>query len=116
MGYYTRHTLTARGYTPDQVDSISLALALKGILNYALVSKPNVSNAELFYDCYDEAKWYDQDEHMNDISRQFPNCMFCVEGIGEDLDDRWRAYYHNGKREYCMAKIIHPKPKTIEWA
>lgn len=50
-------------------------------------------------------KWYEYDEDMRKLSKQFPDFLFILEGDGEDPDDLWRNYYYNGKCQHCPARI-----------
>lgn len=45
----------------------------------------------------DTRKWYDHDDDMKQLSEQFPEYYFLLNGQGEDHDDQWRTVYHNGK-------------------
>jgi len=51
-------------------------------------------------------KWYDYNKHMLQLSLEFPNVTFVVEGIGEDQGDIWRATYKAGTVENKKAKIV----------
>jgi len=52
-------------------------------------------------------KWYDHDEEMLELSKQFPNTVFCLHGEGEESGDLWYCYYKNGKKQYCPAQIVY---------
>lgn len=43
------------------------------------------------------AKWYNHEEDLEKISKKYPDIAFSVEGDGEDFDDHWIQYWHNGK-------------------
>jgi hypothetical protein len=45
----------------------------------------------------DTMKWYDHDDDMKQLSMQFPDYYFLLNGRGEEHDDQWRKVYHNGK-------------------
>lgn len=51
------------------------------------------------------AKWYDHDDEMLELSKQFPETVFCLYGEGEASEDMWYTYYKNGKLQHCPAKI-----------
>ena len=53
----------------------------------------------------DTYKWYDYDEEMLELSKQFPETVFCLYGDGEESMDVWYKYYKNGKSQYCPAKV-----------
>ena len=43
-------------------------------------------------------KWYDYEEDMERLSRAYPEITVRVNGDGEDSDDLWQDFWHNGKR------------------
>lgn len=53
-------------------------------------------------------KWYDHDKDMKSISFAFPDVLFILEGSGEETDDRWKAYFLNGKTQRCAGEIRFP--------
>lgn len=59
----------------------------------------------------DDMKWYDHDEHMIQLSLEFPDMWFELWGSGEDRDDNWRAVYHNGKSNYSRAELVYDEYK-----
>jgi hypothetical protein len=52
-------------------------------------------------------KWYDWHEHCLEVSKQFPNELFEVYGVGEESGDLWKCYFKNGKSQTCEAKITY---------
>lgn len=58
-------------------------------------------------DGYDEMKWYDWREDMNDIAQKYPDIEFRLEGNGEDKDDWWVALFKGDKFQikYCVPPI-----------
>ena len=55
----------------------------------------------------EERKWYEHDKEMIELSKQFPETVFCLYGNGEENGDTWYKYYKNGKSQYCPAKITY---------
>lgn len=55
----------------------------------------------------DFCKWYSHDEEMLELSKQFPETVFCLHGEGEESVDLWNAYYKNGKKQFCPATIVY---------
>lgn len=43
------------------------------------------------------AKWYDYDKDIIELSEKYPDLVFAVEGYGENSDDAWKEWWHNGK-------------------
>lgn len=56
----------------------------------------------------DYVSWCDFNEDLLQLSSEYPNIYFQVTGVGEDSDDRWVAYYVNGKKSGGQAKIVYP--------
>lgn len=54
-----------------------------------------------------ESKWYEHHEEMIELSKRFPETIFCLYGDGEENGDTWYKYYKNGKSQYCPAKITY---------
>ena len=53
----------------------------------------------------DTTKWYEHDEEMLELSKQFPETIFCLYGDGEESTDMWYSYYKNGRMQHCPARI-----------
>lgn len=87
MGYYTRYELVQ----PDMSDELEDAIHYRD-LEYALIDE-------------NEAKWYDHESDMRELSRRFPNTLFELHGEGEDSGDIWVKYFKNGKMQSCEARI-----------
>ena len=48
-------------------------------------------------------KWYDYEQDMKALSKQYPEFYFWLRGDGEERDDLWVACFHNGKsRTICI--------------
>ena len=113
MGYYTDYSLTVRG-VQNETEFNALRNEVKNF--YGLyVNEDEAFDTEVYFPVCDEAKWYDHETDMRELSRKFPNMTFCLEGDGEDREDMWREYYHNGDMEYCPAQIVYEEPTKIKW-
>lgn len=113
MGYYTDYSLEVRGIQNED-EYIALCEEVKNFYGlYVNESKP--FDTKTYFSTCEEAKWYDHETDMRELSRKFPNMTFCLEGDGEDRDDMWREYYHNGDMEYCAAQIVYKEPTKIKW-
>lgn len=77
MGYYTYHTLESDD-NKDHTDNI----------------REFLEDAYLFEE---STKWYDIVEDMKRYSLEHPTVLFTVQGLGEDGDAHWKAYFRNGK-------------------
>ena len=47
-----------------------------------------------------EAKWYNWENDMIEISKKFPKMMFSLDGNGEESLDIWCAHFCNGQCNY----------------
>lgn len=56
----------------------------------------------------DEYTWYDHEDEMKKLSRQFPGTLFELHGEGEENDDIWNKYFKDGKMQKCYAKMVIP--------
>ena len=52
-------------------------------------------------------KWYEWDDDIRKLSREFPDILFEVSGDGEESDDFWMAYFLNGKMQFCPGTIVY---------
>lgn len=72
------------------------------------VEKSDYPLAELIG--FDITKWYDHYDEMRALSKYFPSLYFELEGFGEERDDIWREYFHNGEGMHSDAEIIFDAP------
>lgn len=64
--------------------------------NYALDKDGETKNS---------TKWYEHNENMLDISKEYPEWLFILSGAGEENGDLWKKYYLNGKVQVAKAII-----------
>ncbi len=84
MGYYTNYKIELiRG---NRKEFSSLLNRLAEISQYP----------ELKDGYADSIRWYCWLENSIEVSKEFPNILFMIEGDGEDSDDIWRCYFKNG--------------------
>lgn len=79
MGYYTTYELSAED-SSVQEDVERRAREISGY-----------SSLE------DSCKWYDHDEHMLALSKEFPTITLRLDGEGEETGDVWAKWYRNGE-------------------
>lgn len=115
MGYYTEYSLDVKGIkNEEKFNRLVEAMEEKDLIRYAF-DDGDYSDGTASFLPYGEAKWYGHEQDMIDISRQFPDMVFCLEGVGEQNDDMWKRYFKNGKCELCKAEIVFPEPEVIPW-
>ena len=70
----------------------------------------DVLNSVLFAEPY---KWYEHEEDMCELSKEYPNLFFLLYGNGEESDDEWRMYVHNDNYyEALIFKTFIPPKKS----
>lgn len=58
--------------------------------------------------------WYDHEEDMGKLSRQFPDIIFALSGIGDSPEDMWKKYFLRGLIQRTRAKIIYDEFDEIK--
>ena len=95
MGYYTQFQLE---YEPE-LDEIRDVLKDNKFCPYSPL-----------YDVFCEGeptKWYDHEDNMRRLSSMFPDVLFTVKGVGEEMPDIWVKYFKGGKCQYCKGKVTY---------
>lgn len=98
MGYYTYYTFSMEGDRPGDKERVVEFLKGRdsGVVDFVFDEDLETS---------DMAKWYEEEEDMRALSREFPHILFHIHGDGEDSEDLWEAHYLGGKRQLCYAVI-----------
>jgi hypothetical protein len=97
VGYETDFSITM----DKEVDIVQLVIDLGDISGY-----------DGWFDPYDDghigigAKWYEYKDNMKEISKQYKDVLFTVDGCGEESGDIWKAYFKNGKCKRSEPTII----------
>ena len=97
MGYYTSFVLTVRDATPEESAEIEKLVSNEDGMCFM------ERWGEDIYTAY--TTWYDYDEDMLALSKQYPTVLFELYGDGEETEDIWYNYYKNGMKQRCPAKI-----------
>ena len=123
MGYYTRYSMEIQDIDDKGYDSYKIAkymldkqeesdqfYAFKYQLkDFVETTDPELGTSyALYLEDSDEVKWYDNEEEMRKLSKEFPDVLFKLHGEGEDNEDIWDKYFMNGKMQYCPAEIMCP--------
>jgi hypothetical protein len=62
----------------------------------------------LSYDPFgDQCKWYDHEDDMRNVSKNFKDVLFVLTGNGEEAKDMWVKYFLNGKMQVENAVITY---------
>ena len=89
MGYYTWYTLDIIKDPDNQKEDFYEELDEKTGLLFDFL---NYSGTE--------AKWYNWESDMKELSKKFPKMLFILEGNGEEALDIWCAHFCNGQCNY----------------
>ena len=114
MGYFTSFSLTTENKVCNAKDIISYMEErykkedkfYPFAYSFEYYGDRDISDISFSGDC---AKWYDHDDDMLELSKQFPETVFCLYGEGEYSEDMWYTYYKNGKMQHCPAIITFDK-------
>lgn len=98
MGYLTQYTLKV--WDPLTLEEIEDQASIIGNFTQA-VGYAIDSNG----DCNDSVKWYDWETDTREFSKNNPNYIFFLTGIGEETGDLWQAYFFDGKVQKVEARI-----------
>lgn len=116
MGYYTRFTLTVLEKDEDgelnEVDS-STHPEFETTKTYG----GDVSIDELISESTDNMKWYDHRDDMLKLSKDLPDLVFILDGVGEENGDLWREFYKDGRTYRWEAPKVSPpeyNPKLLK--
>lgn len=116
MGYYTYFQLEVEGGPAEQHCPTCGHVGeweWKDLIAKFLGSKYNCE----IYDPFEEScKWYEYEADMIEFSKLYPDYIFIIEGDGEETDDRWRAYFKDGKsrRDEMIMRFPDFDPSTLE--
>lgn len=132
MGYYTSfyahafHTddVSEGQYNNNRFSELHAQLeqhksAAKAVIDGKVANQEEVDRARAIYnaidemsyailpdgDCGEQCKWYDFDKHMVIISKLTPEYVIQLNGIGEEHDDCWTTFYHNGRSKYVKREV-----------
>lgn len=121
MGYYTYYSMEVldinnKGYDSYKIAKYMLDKQKESDRFYAFkydlenfVKKENIKSRaddRLLLDSGDEYKWYNNEEDMRLLSKEFPDILFKLHGKGEDNEDIWDKYFMDGKMQYCPVKMM----------
>ena len=109
MGYHTEFCLFAYPVSdPEIADRIEEALHSCGVIGYALSGDYQFAEDGVEFFSYDSVNWFNHEEDMRAISKEFPDIHFELHGEGEINDDIWTQHFVGGKAQLCTAEIVIP--------
>ncbi|AXH69627.1 hypothetical protein HWB79_gp185 [Streptomyces phage LukeCage] len=78
--------------------------------NVTIPGSYELNLSRLLNDNYDTMKWYDWEDDMASLSRDWPNVLFALSGEGEEPGDLWKAWVRNGKVIKVEGRIVYDVP------
>lgn len=112
MGYSTQYHLSIYCDVDNTLLGVSSTEEIDTYIKEKFEMTSHCFDNKFFWDFDGEAvKWYDHEKEMKQMSKQFQDVIFMLQGIGEEDSDKWIKYYLNGKQQYCEAKITIEFPK-----
>ena len=104
MGYYTAHRLAIDCDDKNKLLAIKAAMKEQDeYFTYALDFEGDEPQSK--FNTYEQCKWYSHEKDMRELSAQFPDVLFTLDGEGEESGDIWTEYHKNGKMQRAQAKI-----------
>lgn len=98
MGYRTRYDLGVYQGDKTIIDVLAIAQDFNG-LDYAIDYDGKSTK---------EVKWYNHENDLKKLSKDFPDLVFVLRGEGEDSADVWKKYFKNGRMQVCVAELVIP--------
>lgn len=92
MGYITNYSIQKIAGPDEDYEKL-----LDDIFNRAGVDFGPTGSAE--------AKWYDFEKDMEELTARYPSLLVEVSGTGEAPDDMWSSRYRNGESENVTARM-----------
>lgn len=113
MGYYTMYSLEVLHIqNEEEFSRLQKYIHENETMDCIFYNGTYCDNAAAF-DSKNDAKWYDHTDDMIALSKVFPDMQFRLHGVGEEADDIWYHYYHNGADEYCA--LTSQRPINVKW-
>jgi len=98
MGYYTHYSLEIN--RSDFSEELEDVLTLNDYCDYSPLMG-------FFNGDADSCKWYNHEEDMLKLSKDFPDILFTLKGEGEEAGDLWVKYFKGGKKQVANAQISY---------
>lgn len=105
MGYYTNFTIKLS----DNNNIDNIVKRLREISGY---------DWDYSDEIYDFCKWYEHENDMHELSKEYPDIVFTVFGNGESFDDVWCEYWKNGmvqNANRCIVYDDYNEDELVQW-
>lgn len=114
MGYYSDFKLTAQGFDNEEHAEF-FEFKLVKLSSYTGWSLRHTIGTEgwMVYGLLGEAKWYNAEEHLLQLSKAFPRVTIDLKVEGEERGDIWKLRARDGKHERVSAKVVFEDFKDL---
>lgn len=107
MGYYTNYSM----HVPRPDDELEAAQLMHDLGDHF----DDIYNDGKYVRANTHSKWYDFEDDMRELSKQYPNLLFETDGAGEEPGDLWRCYVQNGKANTSTPRSHTPSTTRQRW-
>ena len=126
MGYYTVYNLNAFDTKDDAIqnndDKISKKSwdAAKTLATYDYFDEDRYNESfgkfnPFYFVNVEEMKWYGYNSDMRNLSLEYPDLWFRLDGDGENYDDKWVSIFHNGICSTIQIQYYWPEFDESVW-
>ena len=118
MGYFTKFELHAYDvetkYPVSNFMEADITYDLEQIAFGPIEREEYERNGPVNFERWTEEamKWYDHEADMITLSKEYPNILFVLDGVGEEFPDAWRKWFYNGTVEASYAEVVYPRPEN----
>jgi hypothetical protein len=114
MGYLTKYRLT---FTASESEAKMFKLLYSaGEVTCKSYQEPIKDILDWYNEAFvGEDTWYEHENDMLEISKNFPNILFKLEGDGQDREDIWVKYFKNGQVKTAKILIVEEDPDLEDW-
>lgn len=97
MSYYTQYNIKLSKILDDDFDApITITSPAKSLQNRINTMTPFEIEQITDTEWDGMATWYDHENDLAEISKDYPDWLFTIHGNGEDSDDIWVTYIYDG--------------------
>ncbi len=101
MGYCSNYFITVN--TDDEKKAKEIFKAIEDRSGYNIEKDDSPDSGIVF-----DAKWYDSDDDLMEVSKEFPETVIEMDVEGEERDDNWTIRVKNGEKEIVRAVTVTP--------
>lgn len=101
MGYCSNYFITV--HTDDEKKAKEIFKAIEDRSGYSIEESASLTDGIIL-----DSKWYDSDDDLTEVSKEFPETIIEMDVEGEERDDNWTIRVKNGEKEIVRAVTVTP--------